>query len=36
LDCGSEPLRQALDLAIEEYILVTDVTQKNTQCKFVR
>jgi len=30
LDCGSEPLRQALDLAIEEYILVRQLLTKAT------
>jgi transposase len=31
LDCGSEPLRQALDLAIEEYVLVRQLLAKATK-----
>lgn len=31
LDCGSEPLRQALDLAIEEYILVRQLLTTATK-----
>ena len=31
LDCGSKPLREALDLAIEEYILVRQLLTKATK-----
>jgi|SRR5579885_517864 len=31
LDCGSEPLRQALDLAIDEYLLIRQLLTKATK-----